>query len=60
MSDKINVTLSPDRLQVSPGESAETTVTIRNASDVVEAYSGLPQIIVPLVKLELPALEPTG
>jgi len=39
MSDKINVTLSPDRVQVNPGESVETTVTIKNASDVVEAYS---------------------
>ena len=39
MSEKISVTLSPDRLQVGPGESVETTVTIKNASDVVEAYS---------------------
>jgi hypothetical protein len=39
MSEKISVTLSPDRLQVGPGESVETTITIKNASDVVEAYS---------------------
>ena len=39
MSDKINVTLSPDRLQVAPGESVTTTATIKNVGDVVEAYS---------------------
>jgi len=39
MADKIRVTISPDGLKVSPGESAETTVTIKNASDVVEAYT---------------------
>ncbi len=39
MSEKINVTLSPDRLQVAPGQSATTTATLKNAGDVVEAYS---------------------
>jgi len=39
MSEKINVTLSPERLQVAPGESAITTATIKNTGDVVEAYS---------------------
>ena len=39
MAEKINVTLSPDRLQVTLGESVATTATIKNAGDVVEAYS---------------------
>ncbi|MFQ5925729.1 MAG: family 16 glycoside hydrolase, partial [Dehalococcoidia bacterium] len=39
LPEKINVTLSPDRLQVTPGESVETTATIRNTGDVAEAYS---------------------
>ncbi|MDY6918473.1 MAG: hypothetical protein SVP26_11165 [Chloroflexota bacterium] len=39
MSDKISVTLSPDKLEVAPGESVTTTATIKNAGDVVEAYA---------------------
>ena len=39
MPDKIDVVLSPDKLQVAPGGSAITTATIKNAGDVVEAYS---------------------
>jgi|GEM_PF-806985 len=39
MSEKINVTVSPDRLQVALGESATATATIKNTGDVVEAYS---------------------
>jgi len=39
MSDRIDVALSPDKLQVAPGASATTTATIKNAGDVVEAYS---------------------
>ncbi|MDY6918474.1 MAG: DNRLRE domain-containing protein [Chloroflexota bacterium] len=39
MSDRITVTVSPDRLQVSPGSVAQATVTVKNAGDVVEAYS---------------------
>lgn len=39
MSNTIDVALSPDKLQVAPGGSAATTATIKNAGDVVEAYS---------------------
>jgi len=39
MSDRIEVALSPDRLQVAPGGSVTTTATIKNAGDVVEAYT---------------------
>jgi len=39
MSDKIDLSLSPPRLQVAPGETVATTATIKNAGDVVEAYS---------------------
>lgn len=39
MSEKISVIVSPDRLQVSPGSTAQATVTIKNVGDVVEAYS---------------------
>jgi hypothetical protein len=39
MSEKIGVTLSPERIQVALGESATATVTIKNAGDVVEAYA---------------------
>ncbi|MEE8372466.1 MAG: hypothetical protein V3R87_01845 [Dehalococcoidia bacterium] len=39
MSDKIVVSLRENRLEIAPGASAETTATVRNAGDVVEAYS---------------------
>ena len=39
MSEPVVVNLSPERLEVAPGESVATTATVRNASDVVEAYS---------------------
>lgn len=39
MSDKISVVLSPDKLEVAPGQSVTATATIKNAGDVVEAYS---------------------
>ncbi|MFW6125639.1 MAG: DNRLRE domain-containing protein [Chloroflexota bacterium] len=39
MSEKIEVSLSPDRLSVAPGASATATASIKNAGDVVEAYT---------------------
>ena len=39
MSDEIDVSLAPQRLQVAPGETAETMATVKNAGDVVEVYS---------------------
>ena len=39
MSEKIELSLSPDRLNVAPGESATATASIKNAGDVVEAYT---------------------
>ena len=41
MADEIGVTLSPERLQVAPGESAETTATVRNASGDVDSENGI-------------------
>ena len=36
---KVNVTLTPERVSLGPGETAEFVATIHNTSDVVEAYS---------------------
>ena len=36
---KVNVSLSPERVSLGPGETAEFVATIHNTSDVVEAYS---------------------
>ena len=39
MSDKISVSLSPAKVKISPGESAQLTISIKNTSEIVEAYS---------------------
>ena len=39
MSENLSVTLSPEKLHVTPGGSVEAVATIRNVGDVVEAYS---------------------
>lgn len=39
MSENLTVTLSPEKLHVTPGGSVEAVATIRNVGDVVEAYS---------------------
>jgi hypothetical protein len=39
VSSKIQVNLSPERVSLGPGETAEFVATIHNTSDVVEAYS---------------------
>lgn len=39
MAKNIQVSLSPERVALAPGDTAEFTVVIHNTSDVVEAYS---------------------
>jgi hypothetical protein len=39
MSENLSVTLTPEKLHVTPGGSVEAVATIRNVGDVVEAYS---------------------
>ena len=39
MSKNIQVSLSPERVSLSPGETAEFAAIVQNTSDVVEAYS---------------------
>ncbi len=39
MEKKVEVSLSPERVSLGPGETAEFVATIHNASEVVEAYS---------------------
>ena len=39
MSDRIRVTMSPDRIRAAPGKRAATLATIVNVGDVVETYS---------------------
>ncbi len=39
MADRIKVTISPDRIRVTPGKRATTLATIGNVGDVVDTYS---------------------
>ena len=38
MSDFIRVTMAPDNLHISPGDTAEFVITIQNASNVVDLF----------------------
>ncbi|MCH8745269.1 MAG: hypothetical protein IIB31_06440 [Chloroflexi bacterium] len=39
MSDNIGVTLTPENIQLNPGESAEITIALQNSSNVVDVVS---------------------
>jgi len=39
MADKIQITLSSDKLEISPGKRAEITATIKNTGDIDQSYS---------------------
>ena len=39
MSDNIGVSLSPENIQLNPGDSAEIAITVQNSSNVVDVFS---------------------
>jgi hypothetical protein len=55
MSTPVKITVSPERIALRPGESADVEVTIQNASPVVEHYS---TTVVGLPSKELSSCEP--
>ena len=38
MSDFIRVTMAPDNIDLSPGDTAEVVITMQNASNVVDLF----------------------
>jgi hypothetical protein len=55
MSTPVKITVTPERIALRPGESADVEVTIQNASPVVEHYS---TTVVGLPSKELSSCEP--